>query len=145
MLIYEQMMLRLMQCKCQNTSLTPEVLHTWLSALPGATLDYRPCQGTRPPLPPCCITQPPPPGRYLWRTPHADELPFSQAARRCCDVLKTHVANVCFKCFRCFRGMLQVFHMDLSKLDRDVSYVASVSEACCKSLFKMFHLFLQAF
>jgi hypothetical protein len=28
MLIYEQMMLRLMQCKCQDASLTPGVLHT---------------------------------------------------------------------------------------------------------------------
>jgi hypothetical protein len=60
-------------------------------------------------------------------------------------VLKMHVASVCFKCFRCFRGMLQVFHLDVAKLDRDVLYVASVSEACCKSLFKIFHLFLHVF
>jgi hypothetical protein len=32
-------------------------------------------------------------------------------------VLKTHVASVCFKCFRCFRGMLQVFGMDVAKVD----------------------------
>jgi energy-converting hydrogenase Eha subunit C len=38
------------------------------------------------------------------------------------------------------RGMLQVFYMDIAKVDRDVAYVASVSEACCKRLFKMFHL-----
>jgi hypothetical protein len=31
--------------------------------------------------------------------------------------------------------------MDVAKVDRDVAYVASVSEACCKRLFKMFHLF----
>jgi len=40
--------------------------------------------------------------------------------------------------------MLQVFHMDVVKLDQDVAhvvYVASVSEVCCKSLFKMFLLF----
>ena len=37
--------------------------------------------------------------------------------------------------------MLQVFHMDIAKVDRDVAYVASVSEACCKCLFKMFYLF----
>ena len=48
---------------------------------------------------------------------------------------------LCFKCFICFIGMLQKFHMDVAKVDRDVAYVASVSEACCKSLFKMFHLF----
>jgi hypothetical protein len=31
MLIYEQMMLRLMQCKCKNASLTPRVLYTYTS------------------------------------------------------------------------------------------------------------------
>jgi hypothetical protein len=46
------------------------------------------------------------------------------------------------------RGMSQVFHMnvakvdrDVAKVDRDVAYVASVSEVCCKGLFKMFYLF----
>jgi hypothetical protein len=34
-----------------------------------------------------------------------------------------------------------VFHMDVEKVDRDVVYVASVSEAWCKRLFKIFHLF----
>jgi hypothetical protein len=34
-----------------------------------------------------------------------------------------------------------VFHMDIAKLDRDVAYVVSISEPCCKHLFKMFHLF----
>ena len=34
-----------------------------------------------------------------------------------------------------------MFHADVVKVDRDVAYVASVSEACCKRLFKMFHLF----
>ena len=47
--------------------------------------------------------------------------------------LKEHVANVCFKYFICFRGMLQVFYMDVAKVDWDVAYVASISEACCKS------------
>ena len=40
-----------------------------------------------------------------------------------------------------FRGMLQVFHMDVAKVDHDVAYAASVLEACCKQLFKVFHLF----
>jgi hypothetical protein len=74
-------------------------------------------------LPPYRITQPPPsayllqasPGCYLRRTPHANEPPFSQAAMRCCDVLKTYIANACFKCCRCFRGMLQAFQMDVTK------------------------------
>jgi hypothetical protein len=34
--------------------------------------------------------------------------------------------------------MLQVFRMDVAKLDRDVVYVASVSEACCNRSLKMF-------
>jgi hypothetical protein len=45
--------------------------------------------------------------------------------------------------------MLQVFHVDVPKVDLDASYVASLLDACCKRLFKMFHLFsnvcLQAF
>jgi hypothetical protein len=38
------------------------------------------------------------------------------------DALKAHVANVCFKYFRCFIGTLQVFHMDIAKVDQDVAY-----------------------
>jgi hypothetical protein len=34
-----------------------------------------------------------------------------------------------------------VFHVDVAKVDRDIAYFASVSEECCKSLFKIFHLF----
>ena len=41
--------------------------------------------------------------------------------------------------------MLEVFHMDVAKIDRDVAYAAkcaaSVSDACFKHLFKVFHLF----
>jgi hypothetical protein len=44
--------------------------------------------------------------------------------------------------------MLQAFYMDVTKVDRDVAYVAmferhvaSVSGSCCKHLFKIFHLF----
>ena len=55
-------------------------------------------------------------------------------------MLKAHVASVCFKCFRCFRGMLEVFHVDVEKVDRDVADVGSLLEACCKRFFKMFHL-----
>jgi hypothetical protein len=36
--------------------------------------------------------------------------------------LKVHVARVCFKCFI---GMLQVFHMDIAKVDWDLAYVAN--------------------
>jgi hypothetical protein len=60
-----------------------------------------------------------------------------------------HVASVHFKCFRCFRDMLQVFHKDVAKVDRDVACVAidytrmfqvyvpnvsTVSDVCCKCL-----------
>ena len=51
-----------------------------------------------------------------------------------------HVASLCLKCFSCFICIFQVFHMDVAKVDQDVAYVASVSEACCKRLFKMVHL-----
>jgi hypothetical protein len=37
--------------------------------------------------------------------------------------------------------MLQLFYMDVAKVDRGVAHVASVSEVCYKSLSKMFHLF----
>jgi hypothetical protein len=52
--------------------------------------------------------------------------------------LKAHVARVCFKCFK---GILQVFQMDVKKVDRNVAYVAIVVHVCCKRLFIMFHLF----
>jgi hypothetical protein len=38
--------------------------------------------------------------------------------------------------------MLQVVHMDVAKVDQDVTFVASVSKTCRKLLFKMFHLFI---
>jgi ethanolamine utilization microcompartment shell protein EutS len=37
--------------------------------------------------------------------------------------LKAHVVSVCFKCFR---GMLQVFYIDVAKVDKDVAHVAMV-------------------
>ena len=82
-----------------------------------------------------------------------------------------YVVNICFRCFSYFKGMLQLFLMDVAKVDRgcckcfkdmlqefiqnvssvlnvcckrfdlDVAYVASVSKTCCKSLVKMFYLF----
>jgi hypothetical protein len=52
-------------------------------------------------------------------------------------MLQVYVSSV----FRYFRCMLQVFRMVAAKVYRDVAYVASVSESCCKRLFKIFHLF----
>ena len=31
--------------------------------------------------------------------------------------MEAHVASVCFKCFRRFKGMLQLFYMDVAKID----------------------------
>jgi hypothetical protein len=59
--------------------------------------------------------------------------------------LKAHVASSCFKYFRYFICMLQLFHMDIVKVDRDIAYVAMVIHVCCKLLFPMFHLFFQAY
>jgi hypothetical protein len=50
---------------------------------------------------------------------------------------------LCFKCFRCFIGMLEVFHMDVTKVDQNVAYVSMVVHVCYKLLFLMFHLFFQ--
>jgi hypothetical protein len=58
-----------------------------------------------------------------------------------------HVASVQFKCFNVFRSMLQVFHMDVAKVDRGVvkvdQDVAMVVHICCNRLYPMFHLFFQ--
>ena len=32
-----------------------------------------------------------------------------------------HVASICFKYFRCLTRMLQVFHLDVAKVDLDVA------------------------
>ena len=59
----------------------------------------------------------------------------------CHVLLKAFVASVCFECFTCFRGMLQVFQMDVVKIDWAVAYVAIVVHACFKLLFSILHLF----
>jgi hypothetical protein len=51
--------------------------------------------------------------------------------------LKAHVARVCSNCFRCFRDILQVFHMDVAKIDRCCT--------CCKRPFQKFHLLFQTY
>ena len=56
-----------------------------------------------------------------------------------------HVASVYFKYFKFFRGMFQVFHTDVAKIDRDVAHVAIVVHICCKCLFLMFHLFFYTY
>jgi hypothetical protein len=39
----------------------------------------------------------------------------------------------------------KVFHMDVAKVDRDVTYVAMVVHVGCMRLFQMFHLFFQTY
>jgi hypothetical protein len=41
--------------------------------------------------------------------------------------------------------MLQVFHVDVAKVDRDVAYVAMAIHVYCERLFQMFHLFFQMY
>jgi hypothetical protein len=55
---------------------------------------------------------------------HKDELHSSEQQG---DItLKARVSNVCFECFSYFRGMLQMFGMDVAKVDWNVAYVANV-------------------
>ena len=56
-----------------------------------------------------------------------------------------HVASVHLKCFRCFRGMFRLFHTDVAKVDRDVTYVAMVVYVRRKLMCPMFHLFFQGY
>jgi hypothetical protein len=37
--------------------------------------------------------------------------------------------------------MLQIFHMDVAKVDRDVAYVTMAIHVGCKRLFQIFYLF----
>jgi hypothetical protein len=41
--------------------------------------------------------------------------------------------------------MLQMFRIDVVKVDRDIAYVAMAIHVCCKHLFQMFHLFFQMY
>jgi hypothetical protein len=59
--------------------------------------------------------------------------------------LKAHVVSICFKCFRCFISMLQVFYMDVTKVDREVAYVIMVVHVCCQLLFSCFICFLELY
>ena len=49
-----------------------------------------------------------------------------------------HIANVFFMCFKCFIIILQVFYVDVTKIDLDVAmlhvfrmHVASILFECC--------------
>jgi hypothetical protein len=48
-----------------------------------------------------------------------------------------HVASVCFKCLRCFICMLQLFYLNVAKVDLNVTYVLK-GYTCVSSVFKCF-------
>jgi hypothetical protein len=50
---------------------------------------------------------------------------------------KAHVVRVCFKCFI---WILQVFYLDIAKIDSNVAHVVVATHVCFKSMFQMFHL-----
>jgi hypothetical protein len=56
-------------------------------------------------------------------------------------MLQAHVSSVS----DAFVGMFQVFHADVAKVDRNVTYVAMIVHVCCRCLFPMFHLFFQTY
>jgi hypothetical protein len=47
----------------------------------------------------------------------------------------------CFKCFIYFVLMLQVFHLDVTKVDLNVTYVVMPIHVCFKRIFKCFICF----
>jgi hypothetical protein len=55
--------------------------------------------------------------------------------------LYTHVSSVYFKCLRCSKLMLQVFHLDVAKVDLNIAYIAIAIHACFKHCFKCFICF----
>jgi hypothetical protein len=48
-----------------------------------------------------------------------------------------HVASVCFKCLRCFIRMLQLFYLNVAKVDLDVAYVVN-GYTCVSSVLQVF-------
>jgi hypothetical protein len=49
-----------------------------------------------------------------------------------------HVASVCFKCFI---YMLQLFYLDIAKVDLDVAYVFAMNFKCFRRMLQVFQLF----
>jgi hypothetical protein len=75
------------------------------------------------------------------RAPRRRRAPRQRASISSKQQLDIALESVCCKhLFQllCFRGMLEAFHMDVVKVDRDVAVVVHL---CCKVMFPMFHLF----
>jgi hypothetical protein len=49
--------------------------------------------------------------------------------------LKAYDASICFESFKCFRYTLQMFHMDVVKVDPNIAYIVMAMHVCCKCLF----------
>jgi hypothetical protein len=54
----------------------------------------------------------------------------------------THVLSICFKCLGCFRLMLQVFHLDVAKVDLDIAYVSMAMHTRFKRMFNLFQTYV---
>jgi len=50
--------------------------------------------------------------------------------------MEAHVASVYFKCFRRFRGMLQLFYMDVAKVDQGCCTYCK----CFKGMLQLLHM-----
>ena len=67
--------------------------------------------------------------KYMFQMFHLFQRNVASVLSRCCKsrsrcCIYMHVASICFKCFRCFICILQVFHLDVAKVDIDVAYVS---------------------
>ena len=102
------------------------------------TLISRPCAGARPAQ---CLR---------WGTGELHASSPTSAATSSSATMSLHsskqqgdiaLESVCFKCFRCFKGVLQVFHIDVAKVDRDIAHVAMAIHVYFKCRFQMFQLF----
>jgi hypothetical protein len=113
---------------------------------------HGPPLGSGPPQPPCSATRAPPlvqppsalcPHRST-AVPH--QVGHSRAANAVFQVFQAFQTHVASLCFRCFRYMLQMFRIDVSKVNLSVTHIAMVIHVCFKCfiyfrrLLQMFHL-----
>jgi hypothetical protein len=55
---------------------------------------------------------------------------------KCFQVFFSSVSHICFECFSCFTLMLQVFYLDISKIDLVLQLVFQMHVSCVSSVFK---------
>jgi hypothetical protein len=62
------------------------------------------------------------------------------------DVTKVDLnVCICFQVFQTFQTFVSSVHLDVVKVDMDVTYVAISKYACCKRMFQCFRHMLQTF